>query len=303
MELNVGIIELNVRIREFMKPWMFHVLTDLEYPCILGVDFINGSKIVLDFDRKALVIPDSQIEKVVTTIEERNMEIDIAKIGSKLITPFQKLLMVLDGTEFAVGDIEKWFDEARRNTKAKHEKWAKYCNRRRRDVQIKVNVWVLVRTHPFISSAQKVVAKFKPNFECPYRLLEVKHNNLVVWRVGKRLAVNADRVRLYHHRKSDEKEFSKSCRRDETVMPNTSGYSLRPRRRAKKESQPSSKKRTQQVRPVGSGGNREQQYSAYAEELRRSGGRCTRSSRVSNSIARRGLEKRRVEDPSPLKYQ
>ncbi|GFY61024.1 hypothetical protein TNIN_442441 [Trichonephila inaurata madagascariensis] len=29
--------------------------------------------------------------------------------------------MVSDGTVFAVGDIEKWFDEARRNTKAKHE--------------------------------------------------------------------------------------------------------------------------------------------------------------------------------------
>ncbi|GFW73889.1 hypothetical protein TNCV_48781 [Trichonephila clavipes] len=41
--------------------------------------------------------------------------------------------MVPDGTEFAVGDIERLFDEARRNTKAKHEKWAKYYDRRRRD--------------------------------------------------------------------------------------------------------------------------------------------------------------------------
>ncbi|GFW94930.1 uncharacterized protein TNCV_3398091 [Trichonephila clavipes] len=44
---------------------------------------ISGSKIVLDFDRKALAIPDSQIEKVVTTIEERNVEIDITKTGLK----------------------------------------------------------------------------------------------------------------------------------------------------------------------------------------------------------------------------
>ncbi|GFV57524.1 hypothetical protein TNCV_3270551 [Trichonephila clavipes] len=51
-------------------------------------------------------------------------------------TPFQKLVMVSDGTEFAIGDIERLFDEARRNTKAKHEKWAKYSDRRRRDVQI-----------------------------------------------------------------------------------------------------------------------------------------------------------------------
>ncbi|GFU68970.1 uncharacterized protein TNCV_3398571 [Trichonephila clavipes] len=55
---NIGIVELNVRIREFEKPWLFHVLADLEYPSILGVDFISGSKIILDFDRKSLAIPD-----------------------------------------------------------------------------------------------------------------------------------------------------------------------------------------------------------------------------------------------------
>ncbi|GFX89511.1 uncharacterized protein TNCV_483461 [Trichonephila clavipes] len=49
--------------------------------------------------------------------------------------------MVSDGTEFAVGDIERLFEEARRNTKAKHEKLEKYYNRRRRDVQIKVRIY------------------------------------------------------------------------------------------------------------------------------------------------------------------
>ncbi|GFY08128.1 retrovirus-related Pol polyprotein from transposon 297 [Trichonephila clavipes] len=41
-------------------------------------------------------------------------------LGRKLITPFQKLVMVSDGTEFVVGDIERLFEEARRNTKTKH---------------------------------------------------------------------------------------------------------------------------------------------------------------------------------------
>ncbi|GFV19526.1 uncharacterized protein TNCV_3664581 [Trichonephila clavipes] len=53
-------------------------------------------------------------------------------LGRKLITPFQKLVMVSEGTEFALGDIERLFEEARRNTKTKHEKWEKYYNRRRR---------------------------------------------------------------------------------------------------------------------------------------------------------------------------
>ncbi|GFW08303.1 uncharacterized protein TNCV_1656181 [Trichonephila clavipes] len=66
-------------------------------------------------------------------------------LDRKLITPFKKLVMVPDGTEFAVGDIEKLFDVARRNTKAKYEKWAKYYDRRRRDVPIKVNDWILVK--------------------------------------------------------------------------------------------------------------------------------------------------------------
>ncbi|GFX92539.1 uncharacterized protein TNCV_2519981 [Trichonephila clavipes] len=100
--------------------------------------------------------------------------------------------------------------KARRNTKAKHEKRTKYYDRRRRDVQIKVNDWVLVKTHPLSSAAQKVVAKFNPKCEGPYRLLEVKCNNLVVWREGKILTVNVDHVRLYHHRKSDEMEIRTS---------------------------------------------------------------------------------------------
>ncbi|GFU94457.1 retrovirus-related Pol polyprotein from transposon gypsy [Trichonephila clavipes] len=78
-------------------------------------------------------------------------------LGRKLITPFQKLVMLSDGTEFAVGDIERLFEEARRNTETKHENWKKYYNRRRRDVQIKVNNWVLVATHPLSSATRKVV--------------------------------------------------------------------------------------------------------------------------------------------------
>ncbi|GFU15826.1 hypothetical protein TNCV_2367771 [Trichonephila clavipes] len=63
------------------------------------------------------------------------------------------------------------------------------------------------------------------------------------------------------------------------MMPSTSCYNLRPRRGAKKEYRPSNEKRTQQRGPVRSRGNREQQYSPYDEEQRRSDGRSTRSRR------------------------
>ncbi|GFS73978.1 retrovirus-related Pol polyprotein from transposon 297 [Trichonephila clavipes] len=68
-----------IRIREFEKPRLFHVLADFKYPCILGIDFIGGSKVILDFDRKSLAIPDSQNNKVVKTVEVEKVEIDLSK--------------------------------------------------------------------------------------------------------------------------------------------------------------------------------------------------------------------------------
>ncbi|GFW22615.1 uncharacterized protein TNCV_2764271 [Trichonephila clavipes] len=76
---NIGVVELNIRIRGLENPWLFHVLADLEYPCILGIDFIGGSTIILDFDRKSLAIPDSQINKLVKTAEVEKVEIDLSK--------------------------------------------------------------------------------------------------------------------------------------------------------------------------------------------------------------------------------
>ncbi|GFX36473.1 retrovirus-related Pol polyprotein from transposon 412 [Trichonephila clavipes] len=140
-------------------------------------------------------------------------------LGRKLITPFQKLVIVSDGTEFAVGDIERLFEEARRNTKAKHEKWEKYYNRRRRDVQIKVNDWVLIATHPLSSATRKVVAKFKPKFEGLYGVLE---------------------VRIYRHRKCDETEMGTGSSYNGSLRNELSGFDRVQRR--SKESQDGKKK-------------------------------------------------------------
>ncbi|GFV60852.1 uncharacterized protein TNCV_924661 [Trichonephila clavipes] len=117
-------------------------------------------------------------------IEEQRKDLES---GRKLITPFQKLVTVSDGTQFPVWNIESLFDEARQNTRAKHEKWVKYYDRRMRDVQIKGARPTLWRN-------------------C-YRVLEVKYNNLVIWRSGKRLTVNVDQVGIYSHRKSSEMEI------------------------------------------------------------------------------------------------
>ncbi|GFT69093.1 uncharacterized protein TNCV_3904871 [Trichonephila clavipes] len=74
---NIGDVELNIRLRKFEKPWLFHVLADLEYPCIFGITFIGGSKIILDFDRKSLAIQDSQVEDMM--VDERSLHVDVSE--------------------------------------------------------------------------------------------------------------------------------------------------------------------------------------------------------------------------------
>ncbi|GFW43614.1 retrovirus-related Pol polyprotein from transposon 412 [Trichonephila clavipes] len=125
-------------------------------------------------------------------------------LGRKLITPVQKLVMVTDGAEFMCGNIEKLFEEARRNTKIQQEKRPKYYNRRRRKANVKVKYLVLVQTHPISSCNKKTVGKFKPKFEGPSEVLKVENNNIVILKLGKQITVNVYQVRIYHPRGRDK---------------------------------------------------------------------------------------------------
>ncbi|GFW05496.1 hypothetical protein TNCV_436771 [Trichonephila clavipes] len=73
----MGVVELNIRIRDFKKPWLFQVLAYLEYLCILGIDFIDGSKIILDFDWKSLAIQESQVEDI--KIDDGNLRVNLSE--------------------------------------------------------------------------------------------------------------------------------------------------------------------------------------------------------------------------------
>ncbi|GFT69092.1 uncharacterized protein TNCV_3904861 [Trichonephila clavipes] len=115
-------------------------------------------------------------------------------LGRKLITLFQKLVMVSDGSKFAIEDIARLFEGARRKAKAKHEKWEKYYNRRRRDVQIKGNDWVLIVTHP------------------------------EVWQQEKWLTIKVDQVRVYRHRKCDETEIGTGSSDNGSLRDESSGF-------------------------------------------------------------------------------
>ncbi|GFY02041.1 uncharacterized protein TNCV_5099021 [Trichonephila clavipes] len=115
-------------------------------------------------------------------------------LGRKIITPFSKLINVTEGAEYVGRNIEKLFDEARQNRRKQHKNWEKYYNRKRREVSIKVNNLVLVQTHFISAAGRRVVGKFMPKFEGPYRMLEVRNNNLIIWKKGKRVTVNIDQA-------------------------------------------------------------------------------------------------------------
>ncbi|GFX65849.1 uncharacterized protein TNCV_2043821 [Trichonephila clavipes] len=124
-------------------------------------------------------------------------------MGKKIITPFCKLINVTEDTKYVGRSIERLFDEARRNMRKKHKSWEKYYNRRRRDVYIKVNDLGLIQTHFLSAAGRKQDGKFMPKFEGPYRVLEVKGNNLIIWKSGKIVTVNIDQVRVYRPRQTD----------------------------------------------------------------------------------------------------
>ncbi|GFW60244.1 uncharacterized protein TNCV_1843251 [Trichonephila clavipes] len=123
--------------------------------------------------------------------------------GRKIITPFSKLINVTEDAKYVGRNIERLFDEARRNMQKKHKSWEKYYNLRRRDVHIKVNDLVLLQTHFLSAAGRKQVGKFMPKFEGPYRVLEVLGNNLIIWKSGKKVSVNIDQVRVYRSRQTD----------------------------------------------------------------------------------------------------
>ncbi|GFX57072.1 uncharacterized protein TNCV_2963521 [Trichonephila clavipes] len=78
---HLGRVELQIRIREFQKTWGFNILNNMQYQCILGIDFMKESKLTLDFDQKSLIIPDNQIKQLPKV--EKPVEIDLSdtKLG------------------------------------------------------------------------------------------------------------------------------------------------------------------------------------------------------------------------------
>ncbi|GFY16733.1 retrovirus-related Pol polyprotein from transposon opus [Trichonephila clavipes] len=88
---HLGRVELQIRIREFQRPWEFHIIDNMQYQCILGIDFMKASRLTLDFDQKSLIIPDNLIKQLPK--EEKPVDIDLTE--SKLGDEQQRQLKAL----------------------------------------------------------------------------------------------------------------------------------------------------------------------------------------------------------------
>ncbi|GFX77108.1 uncharacterized protein TNCV_1073081 [Trichonephila clavipes] len=59
---------------------------------------------------------------------------------------------------------------------------------------------------------------------CKLRVLDVKNNNVVIWKAGKRLTINVDQVRIYRHRKCDETEIGTGSSDNGSLRDESSGF-------------------------------------------------------------------------------
>ncbi|GFX75826.1 hypothetical protein TNCV_2237981 [Trichonephila clavipes] len=91
--------------------------------------------------------------------------------------------------------------------------------------------------------------------------------------------------------------FRKRVKREERAVPGTSRYNLRPRRRERVESRPSSEKRTHQRGLFRSRKRREQQYSPYNGEQGRS---CDWSTRKRKSPITTTQGEQRMSEQSQI---
>ncbi|GFY16156.1 retrovirus-related Pol polyprotein from transposon opus [Trichonephila clavipes] len=74
-------IKLQIQVRELQKIWEFHILNNMQFQCILGIDFMKESKLTLDFDQKSLIIPDTQLKQLQTIEKPVEFDLSDTKLG------------------------------------------------------------------------------------------------------------------------------------------------------------------------------------------------------------------------------
>ncbi|GFT31766.1 uncharacterized protein TNCV_1448141 [Trichonephila clavipes] len=185
--------------------------------------------------------------------------------------------MVSDGTEFTVGDIEKSFEEARRNTKSNHEKWEKYYNRLRRDVRIYRHSRCDETEIGTGSSDNGSLRDESSGFDRVQRRPNESRDGKKKGSRGPERKVKKRSEHTVNKRTLSSNDtnsvltkYRKKSRTEKTVTSNTSGYNLRPRNGKIEESRPTIERKTQQGGPIRSRKGRGRNNSPYIKKRTRS---------------------------------
>ncbi|GFT90582.1 uncharacterized protein TNCV_2729281 [Trichonephila clavipes] len=198
-----------------------HVITAQEAKYFKG-----GSKIILDFDRKSLAIQDSLVEDI--NEDEGNLRVDesetklnvVANVSDK--NPFESII----GEKVNCAVIRDLVFSSREQL----------IEEQRTDPE-------LGYIHRYLENPED--SSVNPTI-CPYRVLEVKNNNIVIWKAEKRLTVNVDQVRIYRHRKCDEMEIRTGSSDGKSLRDESSSFDRVQRRSS--ESQYGRKKGSKRVK-------------------------------------------------------
>ncbi|GFT59458.1 uncharacterized protein TNCV_3405801 [Trichonephila clavipes] len=76
-------------------------------------------------------------------------------------------------------------------------------------------LFVKIRCHAVASTRKRSAVR---------KVLDVKNNNVVIWKAGKRLTINVDQVRIYRHRKCDETEIGTGSSDNGNLRDESSGF-------------------------------------------------------------------------------
>ncbi|GFX57232.1 uncharacterized protein TNCV_2965111 [Trichonephila clavipes] len=192
--------------------------------------------------------------------------------------------MVSDGTEFAIGDIERLFAEARRNTKAKK------CD----DMEIRTgssdsnssrhessSFDRVQRTSNELQSGRKKGSDVKRVLEEKGVSFKNDQDERHTSKTDKRGPLIRSSPSSWSQtrrkiKRSKNQNIGKIAQTGETVIPNTSNYNLRPRSKRRVESRPNMEMKIQQGGPVRSWKSKGRSYNPYIEDQTKSGNKNTR---------------------------
>lgn len=126
--------------------------------------------------------------------------------GRQISTPWTRLVHISGNKENLISNnIQDILEEAKLNMKKAQERQRHYYNLRRRKTEFHIGQEILKQLHHLSCAAESFVAKFAPKFDGPFKIKDIKENNLIIVNSeGKIETINIDQAKPYHNREKSK---------------------------------------------------------------------------------------------------